>query len=152
SSLPSGMLGLTALAFSPTPGMYGYGQYGWAGALGQLWKWKDGAFDGERVDATHDLTPRPATCFFTAAGGTSPCPPAAGPVPDPRDIENEFPAAVPADFRYRVRDIRAQANANHQPLKTGRFLAVTAGCAVGSTCDMQQASVDPSNSARPTTE
>jgi hypothetical protein len=109
SELPSGMGGLTALDFTPTP-VSGHTEEGWAGGLGQLWHWLDGRFL-ERVDATstslqEDLS-RPSR-----------------------------PSYRPADFRFRVREIRAiPPSPIDGPPRAGKFLAVTAGCCAANPAD-----------------
>ena len=109
--LPSGMLGMTAIDFTPTPAPLQ--EYGVAGALGQLWLWKDGRFTGEEISGTSP----------NLIAGTG-------------DL---FPVTT-ADFRFRVRDIRAQVDPQGGTLTAGRFLAVTAGC-----CAVNQAGqLDPS--------
>jgi hypothetical protein len=45
-STPPGMRGLTAISFQDTIDR----DLGFAGALGQLWRWQDGGFDGQRYD------------------------------------------------------------------------------------------------------
>jgi hypothetical protein len=114
---PRVMLGMDALDFTATAAAYGYQEYGVAGALGQLWVWKDGRFTGDEIDAD---SPPAALKSSTAIGRT----------------------AAAADFRFRVRDIRAPVDPSGRLIRQGRFLAVTAGCSVSSPCV-----VDPSVNA-----
>jgi hypothetical protein len=104
--LPSDMRGMTALDFTTVPAPHQ--ELGVAGALGQLWEWVDGRF-ASKIDANSHLV------------GTS--------------SQAHVTDADPKDFRFRVRDIRAQASQQGLPFGPGRFLAVTAGC-----CDSNPAS------------
>jgi hypothetical protein len=104
--LPSGMRGMAALDFTPTPAPLG--EYGVGGALGQLWLWQNGHFLPDKIDANSSQLH--ATVL------------------DPNNGSTLATNAAPADFRFRVREIRAQVDPSGQRVTFGRFLAATAGC------------------------
>jgi len=123
SQLPSRMRGMAALDLTTSPAPLQ--EFGVAGALGQLWEWKDGHF-ADKIDASSvQEAPRPGIAG-TATSRAGQCLSAPG-----------EGYACPADFRFRVRDIRAQIPSAGLPFDSGRFLAVTAGC-----CDSASAAND----------
>jgi len=96
NELPSGMRGMSALDFYP----FNSRELGFAGALGQIWRWKDSQFD-----QVWDRSSR------TSCGGNpSPCEP------------GTVPMARAPRFLYRVREIRFVRSERAQAF------AVTAGC------------------------
>jgi hypothetical protein len=104
-NLPAGMRGLTALDFSPEPSPLA--AFGVAGGLGQLWEFKDDRFDPDVIDANSGrITARPL---------------------DSGNSSTYSDTTTPADFKYRVRDIRAMVSPGGVPIRTGRILAATAG-------------------------